>query len=68
MGAGGGVYDLCCRQKPCGSPESVLPLTVKGKEATIAMVLMTADAQLRKRDTGGFYDNPDLHSNPTPLQ
>lgn len=68
VGAGGSVYDLCCHQKRHGSLGSVLPLTGKGKEATIAVVLMTADAQLRKRDTGGFCDNPDLYSNPTPPQ
>jgi hypothetical protein len=38
----------------------VLPLHVKGKEAPLAVVAMTADAQLRKRDTEGFGDNPYL--------
>lgn len=36
------------------------PLT-EGKEATFAMVLMTADSQLRKRDMKGFCDNPYPH-------
>jgi hypothetical protein len=31
-------------------------LTVKDKEATLAMVLMTADSQLRKRGLGAFCD------------
>ena len=33
----------------------VLPLTVKRKAATLAVMLMTADTQLRKRD---IFDNP----------
>lgn len=36
----------------------MLLLTVKGKEATFAIVLMTADSQLRKRDIEGFCKNP----------
>jgi len=42
----------------------MLPLTLTGKEATFAVVSMTADSQLRKRDMEGFWDdhyppNPD---------
>jgi hypothetical protein len=33
----------------------MLPLAVKDKEATFALVLMTADPQLRKRDIEGFW-------------
>ena len=46
----------------------MFPLTVKDKEATFAVVSMTADSQLRKRDTEGFDDNPFLnpHSTPSP--
>lgn len=37
-----------CLHKLCGSPSSVLPLTVKDKKATFAMPLMTVDSQLRE--------------------
>ena len=50
------VCDPCCGQKACESPQSVLPLAVKDMEATFAMVLMTSDSQLRKRDIEGFCD------------
>lgn len=52
-----GHVDICCpwcHQKPCGSSWSMFPLTVKGKEASFAMVLMTVDSQLRMRDTEDF--------------
>lgn len=32
-------------------------LMVKSKEATFAMVLMTTDSQLRRKDIEDFYDN-----------
>lgn len=35
-----------------------MPLTVKNKEASFAVLSMTADAQLRGRDIEGFWDNP----------
>ena len=38
----------------------MLLLTIKGKEATFAMVLMTADSLLRRKDIKGFYDNSYL--------
>ncbi|KAL6083915.1 hypothetical protein STEG23_020814 [Scotinomys teguina] len=41
------VHGPCCQQK----------LTVKGKGASFAVVLMTADSQLRMRDIEGFHDN-----------
>jgi hypothetical protein len=47
------------RDQPCGSPCSVPLLTVKDKEATFAVVLMTTDSQLRKREIG-LFDNPYL--------
>lgn len=37
----------CC-QETCRSPESVLLLIAKGKEATFTVIPMTADAQLTK--------------------
>lgn len=37
-----------CHRKPGVSPWSMFLLTVKGKEASFAMVLMTAESQLRK--------------------
>lgn len=47
-----------------GAPMMVLPLTVKSKEATFAVVSMTADAQLRGRDVEGLCDKPGFP--PTP--
>ena len=37
---------------------AVFPLAVKSKEDTFAVILITADSQLRKRDMEGFCDNP----------
>lgn len=37
----------------------MLSLTVS-KDATLAVILMTTDAQLGKRDMRGFCDNPHL--------
>lgn len=37
---------------------------VKGKEATFAIVLMSADSQLKNKDIEGLYDN--LYPHPTP--
>jgi hypothetical protein len=34
----------------------MLPLTVKDKEATLAVLSMTAESRLRKRDTEDFGD------------
>lgn len=42
------VHCLFCHQKPCVSLRSMLAPTVKDKGVTFAMVLMTADLQLRK--------------------
>jgi hypothetical protein len=36
----------------------MLPLTVKGTEATFAVVSMTADAQLRRGDIKGSVTTP----------
>lgn len=41
------VRGPCCQQKLCGSPWSMLPLTLKGKQASFVVVSMTADSQLR---------------------
>lgn len=49
--------DIRPSQCPCVSPWSMFPLTVKGKKATFAVVMMTADSQLRKRDLYIFCDN-----------
>jgi hypothetical protein len=38
----------------------MLPTAIKGKEATLAMVLVTADSPLRKRDTEDLCDNSSL--------
>lgn len=46
----------------------MLPLTLKGKEAAFAMVLMAVDSQLRKRDIEGACDNPYPHNNPKQWQ
>lgn len=42
---------------------SMLPLIIKNKKATFALVPMSADSKLRKRVIEGFYDNP-AHSTP----
>lgn len=55
------VCGLCYHQKTCGSPWSVLPLTVMFRKTSSAVVLMTADSQLRKRDIEGFCDDPQPH-------
>ena len=39
-------------------------LTLKGKEATFAVLSMTADAQLSEEDMEGFCDNPYPHPHP----
>ena len=36
----------------------MLPLTVKSRGVTFAVVSMTADAQLREGDAEGFCGNP----------
>lgn len=38
------VCHPCCHWRPCGSLCSVLMLSVKGKETSVAMVLMTPDS------------------------
>lgn len=53
------VPGRCCHQKPCESPWSMLLMHGKGKEMTFAMVLMTANSQLRKRNIVSV-------TNPTP--
>jgi hypothetical protein len=42
----------------------MLPETVKGEEASFAVVSMTADSELRKRVIEGFRDNPYLFAPP----
>ena len=38
----------------------MLLLPVKSRKVTFAVISMIADAQLRERDTEGFYDNSYL--------
>lgn len=38
----------------------MLPLTIKGKEASFAVVSMNADSQLKMWEIQGFYDNLSL--------
>ena len=40
----------------------MLPLTIKSKVTTFAMLLMTADSQLRMKDIESLYDNDDNYS------
>lgn len=58
------IFGRCCLQKPHVSPRSMLPLTIKGKEAAFATVLMAVDSQLRNTDIEGSCDNPYPHHNP----
>jgi hypothetical protein len=51
--------------RSCGSPWSLFLLTVKVKEATFAVILMTADSQLREENREGFCDN-FYHLSPAP--
>lgn len=44
----------------------MLPLMIKGKETTFAVVLMTASSELRRRYIEYLYDNSDLISNLSP--
>lgn len=60
------VHDPGCPQKPWRSLGSMFPLVVKFKEASFAIVAMTADIQTRKGDRGGFWDNPYSHRPPPP--
>lgn len=46
--------------QPYGSPWSMLPLPVLGKEATLAVVSMTPDSEVRRRDVKGFCNNSSL--------
>lgn len=54
------VCGACCCPKPFLNSYS-LPLTVKVKEVTFAVIGMTTDSQLRKRDIQDFCDNPYPH-------
>lgn len=51
------VCGACCYPKPF-LRSYALPLTVKVKEVTFAVVGMTTDSQLRKRNIQDFCDNP----------
>lgn len=60
------VWGPCYCQKPCRNPRPIQSLTVKDKEAPLAVVSMTTDTQLRKRGIESFCDN-SLTTTP-PLQ
>lgn len=48
-----------CSLRPCSrSVLSSETSAVKSREATFAVILMTADVQLRQKTTKGFCDNP----------
>lgn len=51
------VCGPCCQQISRESPWLVLRLPVKSKEASFALLLMTTDSELRKRDIEGFCNN-----------
>lgn len=57
----------CCLQKPCGSPQSMLQITLKDTGATFAVALMNANLQLRKCDIKGICDNLYSPTNLPPL-
>jgi hypothetical protein len=60
------VCGLWCHQKPFGSLWPGLLMTRKEKEASFAVLSMTADSRLRKRDKEVFHNNPYLlHPCPT---
>lgn len=61
--AAGGCVGVACR-----SPGSTLPLAVKSKATTLAVILMTADAQLSKRDMGASVTTPTPSLNRKPLR
>lgn len=71
MDAGGhvDVYGTCAiSRNPCVSSWSMLPLIVNVKEASAAVVSMTADLQLRMRDREAFCGICLLHSPPPKKQ
>jgi hypothetical protein len=51
------VHDVWHSPELCREPWSVLQLTVKNKEATFAVMSMTANAQWRGWGMEGFCDN-----------
>lgn len=52
------IHGLYSCQKLHGRPWSVLMLTLQGREVPFVVVLMTTEAQLRKRGIEGFQNNP----------
>lgn len=62
---GGPNCGLCHCQKPCRSPCSIFPLTVKSKEAVFAVMLIV-NVLLTKRDMDSFCDSPYPTPTPTP--
>lgn len=59
------VCGLLWHQKTCGNPWLMLWI-IKGKEAILAVISMTADTQLRKRDVEDVCENPYLYHNTSP--
>lgn len=60
------VRGLCYFQKAGESSRSILPLTVKDKEAAFEVLLKAVDAQLRKRDIDTFSDSSYPPTSTTP--
>lgn len=60
------VPGLCCYQETCGGSWSKLLMIVNSRQATFAVIWMTADAQVRGRDMEGFCDSPYSHPNLPP--
>lgn len=50
------VASVCCHQNPCGSPQLMLPWTIKGKGASYFCSRID-DSQLRKKDIEHFWVN-----------
>lgn len=57
VGGHGNFCGLCCHRKTRGSSWCMLLLTVKDKESSSAVILMTSDSQLRTRDIEDFWGN-----------
>lgn len=60
------ICSLCCGQKPCRSPWSVLSLIVNDKEASFAVVLMYWWLQIHNwgREREMFYGNLSPRTHP----
>lgn len=61
----GHVHGLRCHQKPCRIPWSLPPLTIKSKEAPLAVISIAADAHLRTRNVESLCNNSDSPNSTT---